>query len=64
VKLYEAVALSLNLAPEKLRRNPRPGVAGSSTKRRTSGSAFVAQRNLGTLGYLNFGGVRCDETPR
>jgi hypothetical protein len=56
----------LNLAPEKLRRNPRPEMGGwqFDEAQDFQDRLFVTQRNLDTLGYLNFAGVRYyDETP-
>jgi hypothetical protein len=58
--LYEAVALSLNIDPEKIRRNPRAWMGG---KRFDEGQEFldrlfVAKRNLDCLGPLNSMGIR------
>jgi hypothetical protein len=66
VKLYEAVALSLNIAPEKLRPNPHAWMGGKrfDESEEFLDRLFVAQRNLQSLGPLNFQGMRYyDEDP-
>jgi len=66
VRLVEAVALSLNIAPEKLRLNPHAWMNG---KRFDEGEEFLdrlflAERNLQILGPLNILAIRYyDEDP-
>jgi hypothetical protein len=66
VKLYEAVALSLNIAPEKIRPNSHAWMGGKrfDESEEFLDRLFVAQRNLETLQPLNFLGMRYyDEDP-
>jgi hypothetical protein len=66
VKLYEAVALSLDIAPEKLRPNPPVWMGGKrfDESEEFLDRLFVAERNLQLLGPLNTPGMRYfDEDP-
>jgi hypothetical protein len=67
VTIYEAVALSLNIAPERLRRNPHSWMAGRAIFDEGvefEERLFVAQRNLSDLDNSNFAVVHYfDETP-
>jgi hypothetical protein len=66
VKLYEAVALSLNIAPEKLQRSPSAWMSGKRFEESDEFDVrlFVAQRNLNKLRPLNTLAMRYyDEDP-
>jgi hypothetical protein len=67
VKLYEAVALSLNIAPETLRHDPHSWMAGRrlfNENQEFRDRLFIAERNLQALGPLNTRGIRYyDEDP-
>jgi hypothetical protein len=58
--LYEAVALSLNIDPERIRRNPRAWMGGKrfDEDQEFLDRLFVSKRNLDSLGPLNSMGVR------
>jgi hypothetical protein len=62
-KLHEAVALSLNIAPERLRPNLRSWMNGRKFDEMQDfqDRHFTAARNLDTLGCLNFAGVHYDD---
>jgi hypothetical protein len=58
--LYEAVALSLNIDPEQIRRNPRAWMGGKrfAEDQEFLDRLFVANRNIDNLGPRNYMGVR------
>ena len=59
----EAVALSLNIDPEKLRRNPRAWMGGKRfyEDQEFLDRLFVANRNLDSIGPLNSMGMHYDD---
>lgn len=61
VKLYEAVALSLNIDPKKARHSPHSSMSGRrlfDEGQQFAERLFVVERNLDTIGVRNFANVR------
>ena len=61
IVLWRAVALSLNIAPEKVRRNPRRWRGRFAESEEFLDRLFVAEHNLQELKPLNFAAMHYDD---
>ena len=61
IVLWRAVALSLNIAPEKVRRNPRRWRGRFAESEEFLDRLFVAEHNLQELQPLNFAAMHYDD---